>query len=322
MNPHGIKESDPLALPARARGVGSTCLPAGGSEERSPHGSPYRKGGFFEGHLGRVITAVALLPILYLIIRHSHPFVFFALVSGGILIGQYELYRFYYPQDHLMKVLVGMMLGFFLSLSFYFEGSHPALNLPLLLLTFITVCALLFSLFTVREIKTVLTESAVMLFGAVYVSLLLSHLLLLRGLAGGELLTLFVIGMTWLADAGAYYVGRLIGRHPLAFTISPKKTIEGAIGGLGFSILGSLGAKFWFLPDLSVGDSVILGVLLGIVGQLGDLVESMWKRSAGVKDSSTLLMAHGGILDKVDSLMFTAPVFYYYLILVKGWGQL
>jgi phosphatidate cytidylyltransferase len=263
--------------------------------------------------------AAVLLPILYWIIRYTHPFVFFALVSGGILIGQYELYRLYYPQDHLMKVLIGMMFGFFLSLSFYFEGFRPALNLPLLLLTCIAVCAPLFSLFTAREIKTVLTESAVMLFGVVYVSLLLSHLLLLRGLAGGELLTLFVIGLVWLTDAGAYYVGQLMGRHPLAPTISPKKTIEGAIGGLGFSVLGSLGAKFWFLSGLSVGDSLILGVLLGIAGQLGDLVESLWKRSAGVKDSSALLMAHGGMLDKVDSLMFAAPVFYYYLVLVKGW---
>jgi phosphatidate cytidylyltransferase len=157
------------------------------------------------------------------------------------------------------------------------------------------------------------------MFGVVYVSLLLSHLLLLRWLPDGELLTLFVFGVTWLADAGAYYIGWLIGRHSLAPKISPKKTVEGAIGGLGFSILGGVGAKFWFLPGLSLADSVLLGVLLGIVGQLGDLVESLWKRSAGVKDSSTVLMAHGGILDKVDSLMFTAPVFYYYLVLVKGW---
>lgn len=272
------------------------------------------------GHLGRLITAVVLLPILYLIIRYSHPFVFFVLVSGGILISQYELYRFYYPQDHpMMKVVIGMMLGFFLSLGFYFEESHPALNLPLLLLTLVTICALLFSLFTVKEIKTVLIDSAVIMFGVVYVSLLLSHLLLLRWLPDGELLTLFVFGVTWLADAGAYYIGWLIGRHSLAPKISPKKTVEGAIGGLGFSILGGVGAKFWFLPGLSLADSVLLGVLLGIVGQLGDLVESLWKRSAGVKDSSTVLMAHGGILDKVDSLMFTAPVFYYYLVLVKGW---
>ncbi|MCI0529866.1 MAG: phosphatidate cytidylyltransferase [Nitrospira sp.] len=272
-----------------------------------------------KGHLGRLITAVVLLPVLYLIIRYSHPFVFFVLVAGGILISQYEFYRFYYPQDHLTKVFLGMVLGFFLSLSFYLEEFRLALNLPLLLLTLITVCATLFSLFTVREIKTALTESAVLLFGVVYVSLLLSQLLLLRGLSDGELLVLFVMGMTWLADAGAYYVGWLVGRHPLVPRISPKKTIEGAVGGLAFSVLGSLGAKFWFLPNLSVGDSVFLGVLLGMVGQLGDLVESLWKRSAGVKDSSTLLIAHGGILDKVDSLMFTAPVFYYYLVLVKDW---
>ena len=275
-----------------------------------------------KGHLGRLITAVVLLPVLYFIIRHGHPFVFYVLVAGGILIGQYELYRFYYPQDHFMKILLGMMFGFFLSLSFHLEGLFPALNLPILLLTLISICAMLFPLFTTKEIKPALADSAVMLFGVVYISLLLSHLLPLRGLPDGELLILFVIGMTWLTDAGAYYVGGLLGRHPLASRISPKKTMEGALGGLVFGVLGSLGAKFWFLPGLSVGDSAVLGVLLGLVGQLGDLVESLWKRSAGVKDSSTLLRAHGGILDKVDSLIFTAPVFYYYLVLVKGWGSL
>ena len=90
------------------------------------------------------------------------------------------------------------------------------------------------------------------------------------------------------------------------------------MGGLALSVMSSVAAKFWFLPALTVADSVRLGLLLGVVGQLGDLVESLWKRSAGIKDSSSLFAAHGGLLDKVDSLIFTAPVFYYYLVLVKG----
>jgi phosphatidate cytidylyltransferase len=277
------------------------------------------KDGFFRGHLGRIITAVVLLPILYFVVRYGPTYVFFLLVAGGILIGQYELYRFYYPQNHLPKILLGLTLGFFLALSFYLKLIYPAPNLPVFLLTLITVCAMLFSLFTVRELKTALNDTAVMLFGVAYVSLLLSHLLPLRGLPEGPGLILFVLSITWLCDAGAYYVGGLLGRHPLSPLISPKKTIEGTLGGLAVSILGSLGAKFWFLPALSVADSIFIGLLLGVVGQLGDLVESLWKRSAGVKDSSTLLMAHGGLLDKVDSLIFTAPVFYYYLVLVKGY---
>ena len=271
------------------------------------------------GHLGRVITAVVLLPILYWVVKYSPSHIFFLLVAGGILMGQYELYRFYYPQNHFRRILLGLILGFFLALSFYLKLIYPAPHLPVLLLTLISIGAMLFSLFTVREMKTALNDTAVMLFGVVYVSFLLSHLLLLRGLPEGQGLILFVLGITWLCDAGAYYVGQLMGRHPLAPRISPKKTIEGAVGGLVFSVSGSLAAKFWFLPALSMMDSLFVGLLLGVVGQLGDLVESLWKRSAGVKDSSTLLMAHGGVLDKVDSLIFTAPVFYYYLVLVKGY---
>ena len=272
-----------------------------------------------KGHLGRVITAVVLLPILYFIVRYGPFYVFFLLVAGGILIGQFEFYRFYYPQNHITRILFGLILGFLLSLGFYLKLIYPAPNMPILLLVSIILCAMLYSLFTVQEIKTALSDAAVLLLGVMYVSFLLSHLLFLRDLPQGQWFILFVLGITWICDAGAYYAGQLMGRHPLTPRISPKKTIEGAVGGLLFSILGSLGAKFWFLPGLSVADSIWVGFLLGVAGQLGDLVESLWKRSAGVKDSSALLMAQGGLLDKVDSLIFTAPVFYYYLILVKGY---
>ncbi|HLB02084.1 MAG TPA: phosphatidate cytidylyltransferase [Nitrospiria bacterium] len=271
-----------------------------------------------KGHPGRVITAVVLLPIFYVVVRYLPSYCFFLLVTGGILIGQYEFYRFHYPQDHLTRIVTGMALGFLLVLSFYLGFSPPTQTFPVAILTLIAISAMLFSLFTVREIKGALIDSAVLFFGVFYVSFLLSHLLLLRGLQEGEFLILFIFGITWLGDAGAYYVGSLMGRHSLAPRISPKKTIEGAVGGLVLSVMGSLAAKFWFLPTLTVADSLRLGLLLGVVGQLGDLVESLWKRSAGVKDSSSLFAAHGGLLDKVDSLIFTAPVFYYYLILVKG----
>jgi phosphatidate cytidylyltransferase len=270
-------------------------------------------------HLGRVITAVVLLPVLYFIVRYGPFYIFFLLVAGGILIGQYEFYRFYYHQNHSTRFLLGLILGFLLALSFYLKLIYAAPNLPILVLTLILLCVTLFSLFTVREIKTALSDTAVMLLGVMYVSFLLSHLLLLRDLPQSQWFILFVLGITWVCDAGAYYVGKLMGRHPLSPRISPKKTVEGAVGGLLFSLLGSLGAMFWFLPGFSVADSVLVGFLLGVAGQLGDLVESLWKRSAGVKDSSALLMAQGGLLDKVDSLIFTAPVFYYYLILVKGY---
>jgi phosphatidate cytidylyltransferase len=274
-----------------------------------------------KGHLGRIIIAVVLLPILYIIIRHAPPLGFFLLVAGGILIGQYEFYRIYYPQNHFPRIIAGLILGFLLVLGFYPGVFSPILGAPFAIFTLIIFSAMFFSLFTVHEIKTVLTDSAVMILGVVYVSLLLSYLLLLRDFPGGEFLILFILGITWLGDAGAYYVGSMIGRHALAPRISPKKTIEGAVGGLAVSVIGSVAAKFWFLPALTLADALRLGLLLGVAGQFGDLVESMWKRSGGVKDSGGLIPAHGGLLDKMDSLIFAAPVFYYYLTLVKEYSQ-
>ena len=268
------------------------------------------------GHLGRVLIAVLLLPILYWIIRYGPPYGFFLLVVAGILSGQYEFYRLYYPQDHILRICAGLALGFLLALSFYLETIQQSWPSLLSILTLIVLGVLLFSLLTTQEVKAALSDSAVTLFSVLYVSLLLSHLLFLRGMPDGELLILFVVGITWLGDAAAYYVGTLAGRHALAPRISPKKTIEGAAGGLAVSVAGSVAAKFWFLPALSIADSVRVGILLGVMGQIGDLVESLWKRSAGRKDSGTLLFAHGGILDKLDSLIFAAPAFYYYLVWV------
>ena len=267
-----------------------------------------------KGHWGRVLMAALLLPILYGIIRFAPPYGFFLLVAAGILVGQYEFCRLYYPRDHVFKIGVGLGLGLLLAFSFYLKTTPMVWPSSPAVLTTVVLCVLLFSLLTVREMKTALSDSAVILLSVLYVSLLLSHLLLLRGMPDGEWLILFVVGITWLSDAAAYYVGSLIGRHALAPRISPKKTVEGAVGGLAASVAGSVAAKFWFLPSLSVMDSVRVGILLGVMGQLGDLVESLWKRGAGVKDSSTLLSAHGGVLDKVDSLIFAAPVFYYYLV--------
>lgn len=263
--------------------------------------------------------AAVILPMLYGIIRYAPPEGFLLLVAGGILIGQYEFYRLYYPQGYLPKIITGLLLGFLLPLNFYLNPEGGFVRTPALPLTLIMMATGLFFLLTVGETKKALIDAAVMSFGILYVSLLLSHLILLRHLEAGVLLVLFVMGITWLCDAGAYYAGRLMGRHSLAPRISPNKTVEGAIGGLVFAILGSLAAIHWFLPSLQVMDALAVGLLLGVFGQAGDLVESLWKRSAGVKDSGRLLFAHGGFLDKMDSLIFTVPVFYYYMVFVKGW---
>jgi len=118
--------------------------------------------------------------------------------------------------------------------------------------------------------------------------------------------------MVMLTDTGAYYVGRSFGRRKLAPLISPGKTVEGAIGGFIFAVITGPLCRLVFFPEINLLQSVLLGAAIGIVGQIGDLAESLLKRAAEVKDSGALLPGHGGMLDRIDSILFCAPVLYYY----------
>jgi phosphatidate cytidylyltransferase len=131
------------------------------------------------------------------------------------------------------------------------------------------------------------------------------------GKNGPDLLLLVLVCVT-LSDAGAYYAGSTFGTHPMAPVISPKKSWEGAAGGVVASVLGAVLAHSWFFRRLPLAHAVVLGVVLAAAGILGDLAESMLKRASGVKDSSALLPGHGGVLDRLDSLLVAAPVLYYY----------
>jgi phosphatidate cytidylyltransferase len=146
-----------------------------------------------------------------------------------------------------------------------------------------------------------------------YVGLTLSYLVLIRLMPEGEFLLIFLLLVTWAADTGAYYVGTLYGRRLLAPSISPKKTFEGLVGGfIGATIIAFI-ARWTFMPEFSSLETVVLALFLTVAGLWGDLVESAIKRSVGVKDSGGLLPGHGGMLDRLDSLLFSAPAFYYYV---------
>ena len=164
--------------------------------------------------------------------------------------------------------------------------------------------------------RTSLAEASFNLLAVLYAVVLLSHLYLLRQLPSGMEWTLLTILLVWATDTGAYFIGSQFGSHLLAPQVSPKKTVEGSLGGLLFSIVVAI--VFWRI----VGGAtwimyIILGVVIGISAQIGDLFESALKRSAGVKDSGKLIPGHGGILDRFDSLIFALPLVYYVLILLS-----
>jgi phosphatidate cytidylyltransferase len=179
------------------------------------------------------------------------------------------------------------------------------------------IAMVVYRLIAHRPTKESLADAAVVVFGILYVALTLGHLLLTRAMPNGEFLIFFVVLVTWAADTGAYYVGTAFGRHKLAPVISPNKTVEGLFGGVALAVIAAVIAEVWFLPGFSIVDCLATGLILSVAGVLGDLTESAMKRSAGLKDSGWLLPAHGGMLDRLDSLLFTAPAFYYYMVLFK-----
>lgn len=142
--------------------------------------------------------------------------------------------------------------------------------------------------------------------GPFYVGGLLSSVGALHHVEHGGEWVLLAMWIAWASDTGAYFAGRFFGKHKLAPRVSPSKTVEGSIGGLMGSLTGGLAAHFWFLPDLPLVHAIALALVGGALGQAGDLVESLIKRSTKVKDSGSILPGHGGLLDRVDALMFTA----------------
>lgn len=164
--------------------------------------------------------------------------------------------------------------------------------------------------------KTSLLEASFNLLSVLYSVVLLSHIYLLRQLPRGMEWTFLTILMVWATDIGAYLIGRQFGRHLLAPQVSPKKTLEGSFGGLVFCIVVAL--VFWRLVGgASWITYIVLGGVVGISAQVGDLFESALKRSAGVKDSGKLIPGHGGVLDRFDSLIFALPLVFYGVILLS-----
>jgi len=170
---------------------------------------------------------------------------------------------------------------------------------------------------TKKSLENSLPSSAIAVLATTYVGMLGGSLIRLHNdFPEGYKLVFFLLLVVWLGDSGAYYVGKQFGKHKLSPRISPKKTIEGLVGGVSASVITAIVIHFTFFPAFPLLHAVIAGVLLSIAGVIGDLAESMWKRSAAVKDSGTLIPGHGGFLDRFDSILFTAPILYCYWTLI------
>ena len=260
----------------------------------------------------RIYTILVLAPLLYAVIRYTPPLAFSGVVvlAGGLAL--FEFYRLCFG-NRSHSWLIGIGLTGFAALIL---GTHrPDIIVPTILATL--VCIISVPLLSRSPLEQSLRDGAMTMFGVLYLGLTLGTLSMTRLLPLGEWLIFFLLLVTWASDTGAYLVGTLYGRHRLAPTISPKKTVEGLVGGLIAAIIAGYAARWWFLPELSGLDCLILATLLTITGLWGDLTESAMKRSVGMKDSGGILPGHGGMLDRLDSLLFTAPVFYYYVTMAS-----
>ena len=271
----------------------------------------------------RVITALWGLPLLVAVIGFGGELGFTILMVIIGLLAAFEFYR----MVAVSKVPSLTYLGLIWTALFIISRNskllsilEPHFNLELLtplLLTSVMIISLIWLLLRPQK-EGVFTNWAWTIAGILYVGWLLSYLVALRGMDSGRNWVFFALFITFASDIAAFFIGRAWGKHRLAPHISPGKTWEGTIGGIFGAILVSL---LFVIPSplslpLSYGQAILLGLLVSIFGQLGDLVESLLKRNTGVKESGKLIPGHGGILDRIDSVVLAGIVVYYYVLWV------
>ncbi len=247
------------------------------------------------------------MPILIVFLGFAPAWLFTLLVAVILFLSLVEFNRMGLGYEHRLEQWFSAAVGAAVAPLLFFH--QTAWLFPLM-----TAALLLFSLlflFRLPEITEVHNRLGWIILGLVYLPFLLGHLVLLRQLSQGRewiFLTLIVI---MSCDSFAYFVGRKLGKNKLYPAVSPNKSIEGALGGLFGSILAVLIVKATFLPQIGFFGAIFIGLVLGVMGQLGDLFESLLKRACQVKDSGTMIPGHGGILDRLDSLLFAFPIIYY-----------
>ena len=279
----------------------------------------------------RFASTLALWTVALLIIFSGYELAFFALIGT---VGMIALWEFYGMLDHrglpnfkITAMICGaaMLVGSFYYFSHY--GPARSYDYEMAVLLFFLLTVITRQMFDGLRDDAPLRTMAYTLFGLLYVLWLYNFITKIvyvtprtpSGAVTGQFYVFYCIAITKFSDMGAYLTGSLIGRHPLVPHISPKKTWEGFFGALAFSLLASVGL-FKLMPTqlsvLTLAHSIVLGLLLGFAAVIGDLAESIIKRSTGVKDSGNMLPGIGGALDLVDSLLFTAPLLFFYLRLV------
>ena len=260
--------------------------------------APVRSGAM----LKRVASAAVLLPAFVWVVAAAPSWVFPIVVVAAAARAAWELARMLEHAGRPVYKRLGVVAGAAVTASF----AVPAVSNAVTALAI----GLVLSAPLLGDEAPATGRTAHTLLGLMYVNWLLGHAILLHALPAGPSLVLFLVGVTWIGETVAYVVGSTVGRRRLAPVVSPRKTVEGAAAQLVASVAAAALLAAWLLPGCSVPWALGAGGLLGVVGQVGDLAESVIKRSVSLKDTGALIPGHGGVLDRIDSLLFNAPLLY------------
>jgi phosphatidate cytidylyltransferase len=265
----------------------------------------------------RVLVSIIAIPVILAASYFGgYYFLFFVLVIS--LISFYEFALLVRNKNMHVNMLMGLLCVFFFVVNSYLKLLD---NYTSLLIVIAALCAM--ELF--RNKSSALLNLGAAFLGILYIGLFSSTLVLIRefyilpgeNYLNGGLLIISIFVSIWICDSAAYYIGSAFGKHKLFPRVSPKKSWEGTIAGFVFTLLAMIASKLLVLDFLSWNSAIGIGIIVGVFGQIGDLIESLFKRESGVKDSSALIPGHGGIFDRFDSLIFSAPLIFILLKLME-----
>ena len=263
----------------------------------------------------RLLTAAVVVPPLLWLLFRGPAWGFFLLVLVATAIAADELFRMTHPADGVARA-IGIVTTLGVSVALYVKGSDPRALLTLLFV--VPLLGLMVPLWRLGEIPSAALRTFAGVTAPFYLGGLLVALAMLRRDAGavGPHYVFLCLTFAWLADTGGYFFGRFLGKRKLYEAVSPKKTRAGFVGALLGAEVGAALAHFVYLPSIPLAHALLLGLVAGAFGQFGDLVESLLKRSTGIKDSGSIVPGHGGMLDRLDALIIVAPIVYLYVLWV------
>jgi phosphatidate cytidylyltransferase len=269
----------------------------------------------FEVNMGtiekmKIWVGLGMIPPIVLLIAFLHSSVLHLMVLLATFLGLREYYNLVSPHSKWIERTVGIGLGLIFSLIISFGDMNEVSPFLVIILLVLAVVSMTVS----QDLSSTISKMGIALFGILFIGFLLAYVSLIRNLPNGRPWVLFLIITVWAGDISALLSGSFLGTHKLYPKISPNKTFEGLGGAIVGSIVVALAFSWLFIPNLKMGSCIFLAIGLGISGQLGDFTESMLKRSAQVKDSGTLIPGHGGMLDRLDSFLFSAPFLHYALL--------